>query len=353
MGARKIIFDKKNVLVIGGAGFIGSHLCDELIKTSKVICVDNYACGDVQNISHLLQHPNFIFLRHDINNELHLEKYPELEIFEVEFQGIQEIYYMATPTIQKGYEDFAVDTAKTNSIGVVNGLGIARKHNAKFLFGSTRAVYGDPLDGQEEFTEDYWGFVDFLAPRACYNEGKRFAETLTMTYQRTYNMDTKIARIFNTYGPRMRLNAGRMIPDFVNAAINKQDLTVLGDGTTQDSYCYIADMVQGLMALMQSGVNEPINLGNPETHQIINVANKIISIMDAKSNILFDEALGDLVRFAPPDISKAKKFLGWFPVTDLDTGLKHTIDDMLGAEVLSYTSVTAKAEASQEDNGIG
>lgn len=347
MSARKVIFDKKNVLVIGGAGFIGSHVCDELIKTSKVICVDNYAGGDVQNISHLLQHPNFIFLRHDINTPLELEAFPELEIFQVEFQGIQEIYYFATPTMQMGYEEFAVDTAKTNSMGVINGLGIAKKYESKFLFGSTRSVYGDPLQGQDSFAEDYWGFVDPLSPRACYNEGKRFAETLTMTYHRTYNIDTKIARIFNTYGPRMRLNSGRMIPDFINAAINKEDLVVLGDGSSEDSYCYVADMVQGLTALMQSSINEPLNLGNPDTFTIITIAEKVIAAMSSKSNVVFDEEIGGLVRFAPPDISKAKRLLGWFPVTDVDTGLKHTIDDMLGAEVLSYRAITEKAKAQQ------
>ncbi len=340
--ARKVIFDKKNVLVIGGAGFIGSHLCDELIKTSKVICIDDYSSGSVQNIEHLLQHPNFVFLRHDMNEKIDLEGLPDTEIFQVRFQGIQEIYYMACPTNQMGYEDFMVRTAKTNAVGVVNALDIAKKYEAKFLFGSTRSVYGDPLEGQENFQEDYWGFVDPLSARACYNEGKRFGETVTATYHKAYAMDTKIARIFNTYGPRMALRSGRMIPDFVRSALDNQDVEILGDGTAEDSYCYVDDMVQGLIALMQSTTNDAVNLGNPETHKIIDVAEAIIEQTHSKSNIIFGDELSGLVRFAPPDISRAKRHLGWFPVTDLATGLDRTVQDMKGSRVLSYTSITEK-----------
>lgn len=336
--ARKVIFDKKNVLVIGGAGFIGSHLCDELVKHSKVICLDNYVSGNVDNISHLLQHPNFIFLRHNINEPIDLSAFPELEIFEVEFQGIQEIYYMAAPTVQKGFEEFAVETAKTNSLGVINGLGIARRYDSKFLFGSTRSVYGDPLEGQAAFSEDYWGFVDPLSERACYNEGKRFGEAVTMTYHRTYSMDTKIARIFNTYGPRMRMHSGRMIPDFIQSAVGRQDLVIYGDGTEMDSYCYVDDMIQALIALMQSSVNKPVNLGNPETHAIIDVAQRIVAATKTKSNIVFEDAIHGLVNYAAPDISRAKHLLGWFPVTDIQDGLQSTIDHMLGSRVLTYSS---------------
>lgn len=339
---KKVIFDKKNVLVIGGAGFIGSHLCDELIKTAKVICVDNYASGSVENISHLLQNPNFLFLRADINEPQRLDSYPELEIFQVKFQGIQEIYYLACPTIQLGYENYAVDTAKTNSVGVIHALELARQYGAKFLFGSTRSVYGDPLDGQDSFNEDYWGFVDFLGDRACYNEGKRFAETLVTTYQRTFQIDTKIARIFNVYGPRMRLNSGRMIPDFVKAAVDRQDVVIYGDGSAMDSYCYVADMVQGLASLMQSTVNAPMNLGNPDSHHIIDVAKKIISLVGSKSSIAFEEQITGLIRPALPDITKAKHQLGWFPIVDIDTGLKRTVEDMLGSRVLSYASLVAR-----------
>lgn len=338
--AREVIFDKKNVIVIGGAGFIGSHLCDELVKTSKVICIDNYSSGDVNNISHLLQHPNFVFLRHDINTPIDLSQFPELELFQVEFQGIQEIYYLAVPTIQIGFEDFAVATARTNSVGVMNALDMAKQYEARFLLASTRSVYGDPLDGQEQFQEDYWGFTDFLSERACYNEGKRFAETATMTYHRSYGLDTKIARIFNVYGPRMKLKSGRMIPDFVQAAIDNEDVVIYGDGTTQDSYCYVDDMVEGLTTLMHAPVNAPVNLGNPETHQIIEVAKKIIETVGSRSQIVFAEEISGLVNYARPDVERAKRYLGWFPVTDLNDGLARTVEDMLGSQVLTYTPIT-------------
>jgi UDP-glucuronate decarboxylase len=340
MSARKVIFERKNVLVIGGAGFIGSHLCDELIKNSKVICVDNYASGRVENIQHLLQHPNFVFLRHDISQPLALENFPELELFQVKFQGIQEIYYLACPTIRKGFEEFAVATCKANSVGVINALDMAKQYQAKFLLGSTRSIYGDPLEGQQSFQEDYWGFVDPTGERACYNEGKRFSETVTATYQRTFGLNTKIARIFNTYGPRMALNSGRMIPDFVMAAMENQDLQIFGDGSEVDSYCYVDDMVQGLMLLMQSDFHDPVNFGNPETHKMIDIAQRVIALMQAKSNVVFAEGLKGLVRFAPPDIDRAKRNLGWFPVTTLDTGLERTIADMRGSRVLTYQSLT-------------
>lgn len=335
--SKKVIFDKKNIVVIGGAGFIGSHLCDELIKTAKVICIDNYSSSDVNNITHLLQHPDFIFLRHDITEPLDLDQFPELETFQVKFQGIQEMYYLASPTIQMGFEDFAVSTARANSLGVVNALGMAKRYEAKFLFGSTRSIYGDPLEGQTTFQEDYWGFVDPTSKRACYNEGKRFGETLTATYNVAYQLDTKIARIFNVYGPRMRPHSGRMIPDFVRAAIERQDLTIYGDGTQQDSYCYVDDLVQGLIALMQSTVNAPVNLGNPEVYQMIDVAKKIIQLVDSKSDIVFEDAIHGLVRFAAPDITRAKRNLGWFPVTRLEIGLQKTVEDMQGSQVLTYT----------------
>lgn len=335
--ARKAIFDKKNVLVIGGAGFIGSHLCDELIKTAKVICVDNYASGSVDNISHLLQHPNFVFLRHDITQPLDLGAFPELEVFQVEFQGVQEVYNLACPTNQIGFEDFAAATAKANSLGVVNSLEVARKYDAKFVFGSTRSIYGDPLEGQDSFSEEYWGFVDPQSERACYNEGKRFGETLTRTYQREYQIDAKVARIFNTYGPRMKLNSGRMIPDFVRSAIDRQDLVIFGDGSAQDSYCYVSDMVQGLIAVMQSNINEPVNIGNPEMHSMIDIANLIIELTGSTSNVVFEDPIHGLVKPAPPNINRAKHVLGWFPVIEMRTGLERTVEDMQGSRVLTYT----------------
>lgn len=335
--AKQAIFNKKNVLVIGGAGFIGSHLCDELVRTSKVICVDNYASGSVDNISHLLQNEDFIFLRQDICEPLDLSTFPELEIFQVEFQGIQEIYYLASPTLKIGFENQLLDTARTNSVGVIKALELAKQYSASLLFASSHSIYGDPLDGQQSFTEDYWGFVDHLSDRAAYNEGKRFAETLVHSYHQQFKLDTKIARIFNTYGPRMKLNSGRMIPDFVRAAIDKQDLVIYGDGSSRDTYCYVSDMVQGLMALMRSTVNTPVNLGNPDAHPIMDIANKVIKYVDTTSNVVFENDILGLKDPAFPDITYARQMLGWFPVTDIETGLKNTIDDMLGSRVLTYS----------------
>lgn len=343
--ARKVIFDKKNVLVVGGAGFIGSHLCDELVKNSKVICIDDYSSGSVNNISHLLQHPNFVFLRHDITQPIDLESFPELELFQVKFQGIQELYYLAVPTFEIQFEKHMVATARANSVGVLNALEIAKKYSAKFLLGSTRSVYGDPLEEQHSFSEEYWGFVNPLDERACYNEGKRFAEALTMTYHFQEKLDTKIARIFNTYGPRMLLNSGRMIPDFVTQANQRQDVIIFGDGSTKDSYCYVDDMIQGLMALMQSPVNGAVNLGNPEEFQIIDIARKIIELVGSQSNIVFADEIAGLVRYASPDISRAKRYLGWFPVTEIDAGLQATVADMLGSQTLSYTPVAEPTDS--------
>lgn len=334
--ARQVIFDRKNILVVGGAGFLGSHVCDALLEYAKVICVDDYSSGSVDNIAHLLQNPNFVFLRANINAPIDFESFPELEIMQVKYQGIQEVYYLAAPTVELGFEEFAVETLKTNSIGVINALEIARKYNAKFFLASTHSIYGDPLEGQESFQEEYWGFVNHLNQRACYNEGKRFAETITMTYHQRYNIDAKIGRIFNTYGPRMRLHSGRMIPDFIRAAADHQDLTIYGDGSEQDSYCYVDDMVQGIVALMQSPVNEPVNLGNMQSMHIIDVAKKIIQFTGSKSNIVFEDSISGLAKFAVPDITKAKRLLGWFPMTNIDVGLQRTIQDMLGSRVLTY-----------------
>lgn len=334
--ARQVIFDRKNILVIGGAGFIGAHVCTTLVEYAKVICIDNYSAGSVDNVAHLLQNPNFVFLKADINDPLDFESFPELEAMQIKFQGIQEVYFMASPTVELGFEQFAIETIRTNSVGVINALEIARKYNAKFFLASTHSIYGDPLEGQESFQEEYWGFVNHLNQRACYNEGKRFSETITMTYHQRYNMDTKIGRIFNTYGPGMRLHSGRMIPDFIRAASDHQDLTIYGDGSSEDSYCYVDDMVQGIVALMQSPVNEPINLGNMNSMHIIDVAKKIIQFTGSKSNIVFADELVGLAKFAVPDITKAKRLLGWFPMTNIDIGLQRTIQDMLGSRVLTY-----------------
>lgn len=329
MPEKKPIFKKKNVLIAGGAGFIGSHICDELIKDAKVICVDNFSTGNIENISHLLQYPDFKFIKHDITKPLDLNKFPELGPFKVKFQGIQEIYNAACPTSPKDYNAYPVETLLANSLGVKNLLDVAVEHQAILLHLSTSSVYGEPNEG-EAFPEEYWGFIDPIGPRSCYNEGKRFAESLVVNYRNTYDIDAKIARVFNTYGPRMKLTDGRMIPDFINQALDNQTITVHGVPDAESTFLYISDLVEGLMKFAKSSENGPLNFGNPEVHRVVDVGQKIIEMTNATSKTEFAEPLPYTVRQAIPDISKAKERLSWFPVIDLEGGLSRTIDYMKG-----------------------
>ncbi len=324
--ATKAIFEKKNILVTGGAGFIGSHLCDELVKTSKVICIDNFISGDENNIDHLLQNPDFQFIKHDVNEPISLEELPELEKFKVKFQGIQEIYHLACPTSPKDFEKTIIETVLTNSVGTRNILDLAVKYKAKFLLASSSVVYGPCDDSNRYFKEDHQGIVDHLSPRACYDEGKRFAETLTKTYAQAYNLDAKIARIFRTYGPRMKLKIGQMLPDFVSNALENEDLVIFGDENFSTSLCHISDIIQGLVKLMKSGETEPINLGGDLEYKIIDVAKKVIELTNSKSKIVFKKPLLFMTPLALPDITKAKEILGWFPVVLLEDGIQGAID---------------------------
>lgn len=337
--AKKAIFDKKNILVIGGAGFIGSHLCDELVKHNKVICVDNFITGRVENVEHLLGNPNFIFIKHDANEPFDLTQFPELEKFQMQFQGVQEVYNLAAPTNKNAFEQNVYNTLLANSVCVRNSLEIARQYQAKYLFASSSAIYGDPLDGQELLSEEYWGFVDPNGPRSCYNEGKRFAESFVFSFGKQFNLDVKVVRIFNTYGPRMAINSGRMIPDFVLAAADGRDLIIFGDGSESDTYCFVKDVVDGFLKAMNYNLKGPVNLGSPEKFKIIEVANKIIEFTESKSVIQFDHALPYLIKPGVADIRQAKQRLGWFPVVALDEGLRQTVADMLGSRVLTYASV--------------
>ncbi len=235
--AKQAIFDKKNVLVVGGAGFIGSYLCDELIKFDKVICLDNFISGRVQNIEHLLGNPNFIFINFDASQPLALAQFPELEKFQIQFQGVQEIYNLATPTNKHNFEQNVYATLLANSQVVRNTLELARQYHAKYLLASSSSVYGAPLAGQEVFAEDYWGYVDPIGPRSCYNEGKRFAESFVFSFAKQFGVDVRVARLFNTYGPRMAINSGRMIPDFVLAAAEGKEVLIYGDGSETNTYC--------------------------------------------------------------------------------------------------------------------
>jgi len=337
----KPIFDRKNILVTGGAGFIGSHLCDELIKKHKVICIDNFITGSEENINHLLKHPDFEFIRHDMSEFLDLESLPELKPFKVAFQGIQEVYNLACPTSPKDYNAAPIETLYANSFGTRYALDIAVKYGAKFLHVSTSAVYGEPLEATP-FPENYWGYVDPIGPRSAYNEGKRFAESLVTHYRAKHRIDAKIIRMFNTFGPRMRLTDGRMIPDFVKNALSNQPLTIYGTAGDRSTYCYITDMIEGMQRMMNSNEAGPMNLGNPETHTMGEVAEYIIKLTNSRSTVSYKPHLPYTAKQGIPNIRLAKEKLGWFPVVPLDDGLQKTVEYMRGSRALTLDSYPHK-----------
>ncbi|MCD6590653.1 MAG: SDR family oxidoreductase [Candidatus Aenigmarchaeota archaeon] len=303
----------KNVLVTGGAGFIGSHLVDALVENNRVICIDNLSTGRKSNISHLLKHKNFKFIRHDVTKPLNIAG------------KIDRIFHLASPASPVDYRKNPIKTMMANSLGTYNMLELARKKKARFLLASTSEVYGDPKKHPQP--EDYWGNVNPTGPRSCYDESKRFAEALTMSYHEKYGMGVRIARIFNTYGPRMRSNDGRAIPNFVTQALRGEDITVYGDGKQTRSFCYISDMVKGLIKLMESEYSGDVfNLGNPDERRIIDVAKKIKKITNSKSKIVFLPLPKDDPARRKPDIKKSKRFLKWEPKVNFDHGLKLTIE---------------------------
>ena len=323
----KPFIENKNVLVLGGAGFIGSHLCEELVKRGdNVVCVDNFISSDVENIRSLLEYPNFEFIRHNIIENLEWADVPGLQKFKVEVQGFQEIYNLACPTSPKDYSKFPVETATANSVGVVNSLEWARKYKSRYLLTSTSAVYGKPPADGRPVKEDYYGLVDFLGPRAGYNEGKRFAETLVMTYQDVYQLNTSIARIFNTYGPRMLQHSGRQVPDFIRNATDNKGIEIAGDEKSILSFCYVKDVVEGLIALMASEITAPVNLGSEQALTLTEVAQKIIEITRSSSAISYTNKYAYAMQPAIPDISKAKEELNWFPLISIDEGLKEAVE---------------------------
>lgn len=318
----------KTIIVTGGAGFIGSFLCEELLREGhRVICIDNFTTGNVRNIEPYLRNPNFQFIRHDLNTPLDLEQIPELEPFRISFHGVQEIYHLATPTTIRHFDDYTVQTLLSNSLATYHALEWAVKYQASFLLGSSSVVYGPRTEETKIFAESYQGIVDHLSPRACYDEGKRYAETMVSTYEKAHNLDVKIARIFRTYGPRMPLFDGHQIPDFVLAALENKPIIVNGGEEFSTSLLYVSDVVDGLMRLMRAkpGIG-PVNIGSDYDMTLGSVANKIIEMTGSASEIQKGEKLRFLTEIGLPEISKAKEELGWIPLVRLEDGLRQTID---------------------------
>lgn len=325
---KQVIFDKKNVLVTGGAGFIGSHLCDELIKEAKVICLDNFSTGDERNIDHLLAEPNFEFVKHDITAPLDLATLPELQKFKIQFQGIQEIYHLACPMSPKNFKKNIIAILLANSLGVKVALDLAVQYQAKFVHFSSSVVYGPRRDNDIKIKEDDKGQVDLLSPRSSYDEGKRFAETIVANYRDNFKIDAKIIRLFRIYGPRMKLNDGQMIPDFISQALANEDLVIYGGKDFASAFCYVDDCVDAVIKMMSSDLTGPINIGSDVEVNLTELANKIISNIGAKSSINYTDEMLFMSPLCLPDISRARSDLGWLPVISLEKGLEKTIYEL-------------------------
>lgn len=303
----------KRTLITGAAGFLGSHLCDRFIKEGHfVIAMDNLITGDMRNIEHLMPHPNFEFYHHDVTKFVHVPG--ELDY----------ILHFASPASPIDYLKIPIQTLKVGAMGTHNLLGLARVKNARFIIASTSEVYGDPLVHPQ--TEEYWGHVNPIGPRGCYDEAKRYQEAITMAYHRYHGLETRIVRIFNTYGPRMRLNDGRVLPAFIGQALRGEDLTIFGDGSQTRSFCYVADLVEGIYRLLLSDYPLPVNIGNPSEITIKEFAEEIIKLTGTNQKVIYKELPQDDPKQRQPDITKAQEILGWNPQVLREEGLKITYD---------------------------
>lgn len=303
---------KYTAVVTGGAGFLGSHLCDRLLNEDfKVICIDNLITGNIDNVSHLIGNENFEFVKHDITNYTYLPG------------RIDYILHFASPASPIDYLKLPIQTLKVGSLGTHKALGLAKEKKARFLLASTSEVYGDPVIHPQ--SEEYWGNVNPIGPRGVYDEAKRFAEALTMAYHRYHGVETRIVRIFNTYGPRMRLNDGRALPAFVGQALRGEDITVFGDGSQTRSFCYVSDLVDGIFKLLMSNEVEPVNIGNPDEITILQFAEEVIKQTGTKSKIVFKDLPVDDPKTRQPNIEKAKRILKWGPKVNRADGLGLTI----------------------------
>ena len=303
---------KKTAVVTGGAGFIGSHLCDRLIAAGfKVVCMDNFITGAMDNIIHLLKDKNFCLLKHNVTRYIKIEG------------KVDYVLHLASLASPEDYLLYPIQTLKVGSLGTHNALGLAKEKKARFLLTSTSEVYGDPLVHPQR--ESYWGHVNCVGVRGCYDESKRFAEAITMAYHRVHAVDTRIVRIFNTYGPRMRVHDGRVVPNFIDQALHGKPLSVYGKGTQTRSFCYIDDLVEGIIRLMQVGYALPVNLGNPDEFTIMELARLILSLARSESKIIYKPLPEDDPRQRQPDIALARQKLKWSPSIPLKTGLSKTI----------------------------
>lgn len=303
----------KTVLITGGAGFLGSHLCERfLAEGNRVICLDNFITGDTENINHLLKDKHFQLIEHDISKAIEFD------------EAIHYILHFASPASPIDYLRLPIQTLKVGALGTHNALGIARHHNARILLASTSEVYGDPLVHPQ--SEDYWGNVNPVGPRGVYDEAKRFAEAITLAYHRYHSLDVRIVRIFNTYGPRMRIHDGRAIPAFITQALRGEDMTVFGDGSQTRSFCYVSDQVTGIYSLLMSEYSEPVNIGNPGEMTLLELAERIKQLTQSTSTIVFNPLPVDDPKVRQPDITKARRILKWEPAVSFDEGMRKTIE---------------------------
>jgi dTDP-glucose 4,6-dehydratase len=318
-------------LVTGGAGFVGSHLCDALLgEGHNVVCVDNLLTGSLRNIAHLKNEPRFEFVEQDVNEPYDVGK-------------VDYIFHFASPASPVDYMEHGIETLKVGSLGSFNSLDLAKKYGAKYLVASTSECYGDPLEHPQK--ETYWGNVNSIGPRSVYDESKRFAEAATMAYHRYHKVDTRILRIFNTYGPRLQLNDGRVISNFMKQALRGEPLTVYGDGKQTRSFCYVSDEVDGILRLSRSSEHNPVNIGNPTEFTILECAHMVLKVTDSSSTISYEPLPQDDPKQRRPDISKARNLLEWEPKVDLETGLKLSIGYFRQAIELEQAEKSGKQQA--------
>ena len=305
---------KKTILVTGGAGFLGSHLCDRFLAEGySVIAMDNLLTGSTDNIAHLIGNDDFQFIHHDITNYIYVA------------EPLWAVAHFASPASPKDYMDYPIQTLKVGSLGTHKAIGLAKHKAARFLLASTSEVYGDPLTHPQP--ESYWGNVNPVGPRGVYDEAKRFAEAITMAYHRYHDVDTKIVRIFNTFGPRMRLNDGRAIPNFMTQALRGEPLTLFGDGQQTRSFCFVSDLIDGIYRLLCSDLHDPVNIGNPIEWSVQQMAEAIRNLTDPGLELVYRALPEDDPKIRQPDITRASKELGWAPTMDVNEGLRVTLDD--------------------------